>query len=296
MSRLHQKSHAPAHVDAPKSLAQNESSPTTVQASSPARRGRIVTTDDGRREIRLVVTDEEFEVFRETQDLLGHAIPSGDPALVIVRALEVLRTQLKKRKFGAKSVASSNGETGAVSNGSVAVEPTLNAPAKGTGPDDEVHVGELERSIPASDAQDAATKPSPANEDPRLTEYMRTVRSAQRQEERAIPMDLRSFIWRRDGGCCAFVGRDGHRCGSRRKLEFDHIIPLAQGGRTVPENLRLLCRAHNQFEAKRRLGTDLVKSKRELAKRTRERDRAAKKAEKARAAKPNGERLARCSA
>ena len=56
------------------------------------------------------MTDEEFEVFRETQDLLGHAVPSGDPALVYARAMDLLRSQLKKKKFGAKSVAAAKGD------------------------------------------------------------------------------------------------------------------------------------------------------------------------------------------
>lgn len=31
------------------------------------------------------------------------------------------------------------------------------------------------------------------------------------------------------------------RCGSKKKLTLDHIIPLSAGGVTVPENLRTLC-------------------------------------------------------
>ena len=272
-------SHAPAHVEACKSLVQNESSATTAQPSSPARRGRIVATDDGGHELRVRLTSEELEAFREAQSLLGHAIPSGDPALVVARAMEVLRTQLKKRRFGAKSVEAAKTAEPAAVNGSGAAT--------------EAHVDAPERSAPPSTVQEPAAKLPPADEDPRLTEYLSSSRSAQRQQERAIPMEMRSFVWRRDGGCCAFVGKDGHRCNSSWKLEFDHITPLSLGGLTEPSNLRLLCRAHNQFEAKRRLGSDHVKSKRELAKRTRERDRAAKKAEKARAAKRDKDRKER---
>jgi hypothetical protein len=36
----------------------------------------------------------------EAQDLLGHAVPSGQVAVVIERALDALLVQLKKRKFG----------------------------------------------------------------------------------------------------------------------------------------------------------------------------------------------------
>ena len=34
-------------------------------------------------------------------------------------------------------------------------------------------------------------------------------------------------------------------------LEFDHIIPWAQGGLSDdPDNIRLLCRTHNQWTAR----------------------------------------------
>jgi hypothetical protein len=66
-------------------------------------------------------------------------------------------------------------------------------------------------------------------------------------------------------------------------LEFDHIQPLALGGTTTPENLRLLCRAHNQFEAERVLGKDHVAKKREFAQRERARNNVAARSSAARA-------------
>jgi len=71
------------------------------------------------------------------------------------------------------------------------------------------------------------------------------------------------------------VSPDGHRCESTRRLEIDHIQPVALGGETKPENLRLLCRAHNQYEAERLLGKNHVEAQRELASRARARAKAA---------------------
>ncbi|MAE70888.1 MAG: hypothetical protein CME06_10515 [Gemmatimonadetes bacterium] len=53
-------------------------------------------------------------------------------------------------------------------------------------------------------------------------------------------------MFARDGGRCAFVDRHGRRCNSQWLLELDHIHPFALGGSHHPDNLRLLCRAHNQ--------------------------------------------------
>jgi 5-methylcytosine-specific restriction endonuclease McrA len=95
---------------------------------------------------------------------------------------------------------------------------------------------------------------------------------------RRIPKALRRFIWERDGGRCAFVSADGHRCEETCRLEVDHITPVALGGTSKPENLRLLCSAHNQHEAERVLDKEHVHRRREIAQRERARNRAAAQA------------------
>ena len=64
---------------------------------------------------------------------------------------------------------------------------------------------------------------------------------------RAIPAAVRREVWERDQGCCSYVDRgSGRRCGSRRLLQVDHVLPYALGGRAEPGNLRLLCAAHHR--------------------------------------------------
>jgi hypothetical protein len=38
-------------------------------------------------------------------------------------------------------------------------------------------------------------------------------------------------------------------------LEFDHIRPHADGGGATVDNVRLLCRRHNQYEAQQFFGS-----------------------------------------
>lgn len=72
---------------------------------------------------------------------------------------------------------------------------------------------------------------------------------------RHIPATVKRLAWKRDEGRCAYVADDGRRCESREFLEYDHVIPWALGGRSDRvENIRLLCRPHNQRLAKRRFG------------------------------------------
>jgi len=69
-----------------------------------------------------------------------------------------------------------------------------------------------------------------------------------------IAAEVRRQVWRRDEGCCAWIGPDGRRCGSKWRLELDHIHPAALGGPSTLDNMRVLCRAHNSFHAEHTFG------------------------------------------
>jgi len=81
------------------------------------------------------------------------------------------------------------------------------------------------------------------------------------QRSRAIPAAVRDKIYKRDGGRCTFVGKNGKRCSSTWNIEIDHIVPFARGGDNSPGNLRLLCAKHNLMEAQRAYGEDFIEKK-----------------------------------
>ncbi len=85
----------------------------------------------------------------------------------------------------------------------------------------------------------------------------------------AVKKSVRDAVFRRGNGACEFKvelkgntleiagpsgGATARKCGSRHRIEVDHILPVALGGMNELENLRLLCRTHNLFEAERLLG------------------------------------------
>jgi hypothetical protein len=74
-------------------------------------------------------------------------------------------------------------------------------------------------------------------------------RETRNPDARRVPPAIRDEVWRRDAGRCAFAG-EGRRCRETKWLELDHVIPWALGGKSDDaRNIRLLCRAHNQWEA-----------------------------------------------
>ena len=63
-----------------------------------------------------------------------------------------------------------------------------------------------------------------------------------REGREVIPSTVRRQVWRRDGGKCV-------KCGSRKNLEYDHIIPVVEGGSNTARNIELLCEACNRAKS-----------------------------------------------
>jgi hypothetical protein len=80
-----------------------------------------------------------------------------------------------------------------------------------------------------------------------------------------IPADVKRAVHERDGEQCTFTNENGERCTERGFIEIDHIIPAALHGKPTLDNLRLLCRPHNQYEADRKLGAAFMNAKRSQA-------------------------------
>jgi 5-methylcytosine-specific restriction endonuclease McrA len=59
------------------------------------------------------------------------------------------------------------------------------------------------------------------------------------QGVRTIPTAVKRAVWTRDKGKCVV-------CGSRKNLEYDHIIPVSRGGSNTERNIQLLCSLCNK--------------------------------------------------
>ncbi|GEJ55791.1 HNH endonuclease [Anaeromyxobacter diazotrophicus] len=75
-------------------------------------------------------------------------------------------------------------------------------------------------------------------------------------DPRHVPAAVAREVWKRDGGRCAFRLPDGSVCGSTKRLELDHIHPVALGGRSTADNLRVACWDHNSLHAEHVFGRE----------------------------------------
>jgi hypothetical protein len=71
---------------------------------------------------------------------------------------------------------------------------------------------------------------------------------------RHVPAPVRRAVRERDGDRCGYVDGAGRRCGERERLEYHHLRPFGLGGDHRPENLRLMCHAHNAYLAEHDYG------------------------------------------
>jgi hypothetical protein len=77
----------------------------------------------------------------------------------------------------------------------------------------------------------------------REVEAFERLDAANEARRERIPDTVRLFVWQRDDGKCV-------TCGSRDKLEFDHIIPFADGGSSTERNVQLLCESCNRSKGR----------------------------------------------
>ena len=87
-----------------------------------------------------------------------------------------------------------------------------------------------------------------------LVKKPRTTPARPSGRPRHIPAEVKRAVWARDAGRCQWPVESGGICGSTRLLDLDHVVPVARGGTSSVENLRVVCRCHNQLAASRIFG------------------------------------------
>lgn len=193
---------------------------------------QMTQLSDERHRVQFTASTDLRAKLERAQSLLRHSNIDGDLAVVVERAVDLLIAKLERRKFGA------------------AVVPRPTKP----------HAPTTQDSPEAADTTRVAA--APHHENGQANDVSEAPVSSQSMKRRKVPRSTLREVIERDGEKCSFVGTDGTICGAVDFLEVDHIHPHAKGGGNDASNLRLLCRAHNQYAAEQTFGRDFVARKR----------------------------------
>jgi len=218
----------------------------TVQATrrfGAAAPSRIEPLSAARYKVQFTAGAELKAKLERAKNLLSHAHPSGDLALIVERGIDLLIAELERKRLGklerARAPRPDRSE----------VSPTMGKPE--------------------TSARAAHTEGIPVTIKPEA--------AAPTKKSRAIPRATRREVFERDGERCCFIDSGGRRCPASAYLEIDHIRASALGGGNESENLRVYCRAHNRLVAELTFGREHIADKIDLCQR---KCRATRQAEK----------------
>lgn len=197
-------------------------SPPMDAGAHPSRRAAIEPLSHERYRVQFTADAQLKQKLELARDLLRHAVPSGDWAAIIDRALDLLLEETERRRFGKTSKPRAK---------------------RATAPLPKQVIG---NAAPATAQEHAST--APARSEPA------TPVAPPSGASRHIPAAVRRAVIERDGLQCTWAGPDGTRCQNRAWLEHDHIIPRGMGGPDDPANLRIRCGAHNRHAAEQAYG------------------------------------------
>jgi hypothetical protein len=262
---------------------------SAVASHPPRPQQRIEPLSAGRYRVQFTADASLKRKLEQARDLLRHAQPNGDLGAIVSRALDSLLDDLMRRRFGVRKegaakrtpratsaavptpVAAAAAATAApTTTTSAAPAPTpanpasaVATPAAGTATAAAASPRPAGVTMPAAGtataaaANPASTVATAVAATPAIPAAVAWRQAAPLADSRApsrIPRAARRAVLERDGLGCSWVGAEGQRCGSGAWLELDHRHPAGKGGSSEPENLRLLCRAHNRFAAERAYG------------------------------------------
>jgi 5-methylcytosine-specific restriction endonuclease McrA len=270
-----QTSGAPLFASSPNHSAHASGSPlrTSVRSTFAVNKPAVIAPlSEGRYKVQFTASKSLHWKLKEARDLCCDEVPYGELARIVEQAIDLLIAHKKKQRFALTSrprkewlprsgahASSERREEDNVSKGPVGGMPHRPREA-------ERSLAKHEANTPVDgpcEAEQSLAKPRESKSAERACDEKQTSakREAGKSDSRYIPSALRRAVYARDGGQCSFVSTNGTRCGSRRDLEFDHIVPFARRGAMTLDNLRLMCRPHNALLAERDYGRDYVKNR-----------------------------------
>jgi hypothetical protein len=207
---------------------------------------RAVTTplSPGRFKLELTLGQDAHDQLLQLQALFRHQNPSGDLTGIVERALRELLERTMKRRF-AQTRASAKHLARSRDARESARDAQQQRDALGDAPEEYGAILSADEAAPSDTPREARDDDARPDADVAAD----AEHPASFPNSRYVPRQVLREVFARDGGQCAFVSPEGRRCSAREFLEVHHHEPFARGGKATVENLRLSCRAHNQFLA-----------------------------------------------
>lgn len=195
---------------------------------TPQKEDRIRPQSDQTVRLEIVLTAEQYEKFKQVKSLLSHQIPDQKNADI----LETICDLCIKNKLGSQKYQKNQ-------------EPQKN----------EQRNKQRNRDLKPSVQEEVQLKAQ--NQTSSLLQGFLVSRknsfeknNTQEKNSRYIPANFKRIIFSRAEGKCEYVHSvTGVRCNSTYQLEYDHIQPIALGGKTELGNIRLCCRSCNTYAA-----------------------------------------------
>ena len=218
-------------------------------SSARPRPAEIRVLSPERYSLRVTLSAEAHANLRHAQDLLRHALPDGDPAAIVERALTLLVAQLERTKFAAQKAQPRRRARGG--RDAAIAPPCAVSPA----PPRPVPIAArcaVSAAVTTTEPEGDGAGHTPQPAEVLSDQAVRGARSRGRPS-RQIPAAVKRDVWSRDQGRCAFTGAGG-RCRETGRLEFHHRLPVADGGQSSAQNLELRCTAHHRHESEHWFG------------------------------------------
>ncbi|MCM2278904.1 MAG: HNH endonuclease [Oligoflexia bacterium] len=172
-------------------------------------------------EVRFAATEELLEKLEDVRGLLAHS----HPGLSMGELIDVLATEYRERHHPEEKARRAKAR--------------LEVRTKAKLEEGRKSAEETQAMLEKHAAEQQVGKQS--------TETLKTPTAPEVLDRRAPPKPLQhELIWKQGYQCAYIDPSTQKRCQSKHALQVDHQVPWSLGGKTILDNVRLLCPGHHQ--------------------------------------------------
>ena len=181
---------------------------------------KVRTQADASSRVELVLTKNEMDMVKKAREILGHV----KPGMSVKDLLVLLAEEVVRKKDPAREVRRVSEQAQKLTE------------------------KELVQNLPKVSNSSHSARSS--QERASAKNHTGVVLTGVKKAGEPIRASVRRYVFQRDRVCQWVDAKTGRKCESHHLLEIDHVKARWAGGGNEVENLRVLCRAHNQWRYK----------------------------------------------